>query len=193
MSRLNQTTQRLLQRHQSLSKEIWKTPECFMPEWGVSWHANTPLRPLGYLSHNPPCNLLQSRIKMHNVQSGEGEEWKNDEKQRNFTKKQTRLLFLLWIEVKQKDGLTGKRRRWNRNVNRGKIHGMTATEASVSNERRRRRWWRVKDVVWWMRKSTSLGPTHSSSTCFMRTDTLHASLVATFLPQGRPSTHTHRR
>lgn len=35
----------------------------------------------------------------------------------------------------------------------------------------------------------SLDPTHSSSTCFMRTDTLHTSLVATFLPQGRTGTH----
>lgn len=31
--------------------------------------------------------------------------------------------------------------------------------------------------------------THSSSTCFMRTDTLHTSLVTTVLPQGRASRH----
>ncbi len=36
---------------------------------------------------------------------------------------------------------------------------------------------------------TLVGPTHSSSTCFMRTDTLHTSLVTTVLPQGKASRH----
>ena len=34
--------------------------------------------------------------------------------------------------------------------------------------------------AWWLRKHDTYGdtgPTHSSSTCFMRTDTLHASLA----------------